>query len=240
MTPYRADEVRGYYAYEFFSRTPGWHALDRRAKERAARRFADRLQESLPGVSPFVYSLQGLRSDREILLWAWGDSLEGISGFVRPLLEPPVAPHLSLVETRLATRRVSVYTGTEESPPWPSRRYLFVYPFVRTRAWYQLPAEERGRLMQGHIAAGRAFPGVIIHTGYSFGLDDQDFYLAFETDSVGEFQSLLMTMRELPITLHTQRDTPMYVGLRRTPEEVVDELIGPASPPEGPSPPAST
>ena len=23
------------------------------------------------------------------------------------------------------------------------RRYLFVYPFVKTRAWYRLPAEER-------------------------------------------------------------------------------------------------
>ncbi len=236
MTGYRAEDLHGYYAYEFFSRTPGWHGLSWQDKAMAAHRFVERLREPFPHVSASVYSLRGLRSDREVLLWLWGDSLEAISEFVTPLLEAPVAPHLALVETRLASRRVSAYTGTEEAPPPPSRRYLFVYPFVRTREWYQLPPEERGRLMQGHITAGRAFPEVLIHTGYSFGIDDQDFYLAFETDSVGEFQSLLMTMRELPITVHTQRDTPMYVGLRRTAEELVNELLGPGAPP-GPFPP---
>lgn len=225
MTPYRAEDLHGYYAYEFFSRSPEWHGLKRAAKAVAVHRFLERTGQASPHVSASIYSLRGLRSDREILLWLWGDSLEAISDFVGPLLEAPVAPHLALVETRLATRRVSAYTGTEEAPPPPARRYLFVYPFVRTRPWYQLPPEERGRLMQGHIAAGRAFPGVLIHTGYSFGLDDQDFYLAFETDNVGEFQSLLMTMRELPITGYTERDTPMYVGIRRTAEELKRELL---------------
>ena len=64
-------------------------------------------------------------------------------------------------------------------------KYLFVYPFVKTRAWYALPADERWRIMQEHIRVGREYPQIDINTSYSFGLDDQEFVVAFETDDAG-------------------------------------------------------
>src|SRR5258708_12830288 len=48
------------------------------------------------------------------------------------------------------------------------RRFLFVYPFVKTRAWYQLPREERQREMDPHIAPGHRYPGVKINTPHTF------------------------------------------------------------------------
>ena len=59
-----------------------------------------------------------------------------------------------------------------------------MYPFVKTRAWYALPADERWRIMQEHIAVGREYPAVDNHTTYCFGLDDQEFVVAFDTDDV--------------------------------------------------------
>src|SRR6202022_163757 len=90
------------------------------------------------------------------------------------------------------------------------RRYLFVYPFVKTRAWYRLSQQERQRQMSEHIAMGHKYPSVKINTTYSFGLDDQEFVVAFETDSVGDFLDLVQAMRVSEASTHTVRDVPSF------------------------------
>ena len=90
------------------------------------------------------------------------------------------------------------------------RKHLFVYPFVKTRAWYRLPAEERQRQMSEHIAMGHKYPSVKINTTYSFGLDDQEFVVAFESDSVADFLDLVHEMRESEASTHTVRDVPSF------------------------------
>ena len=69
--------------------------------------------------------------------------------------------------------------------------YVFVYPMVKTRAWYALPPEERGRIMREHIAVGHKYPKIRINTSYSYGLDDQEFVVAFEGDDPAEFLDLV-------------------------------------------------
>src|SRR5947207_616480 len=76
------------------------------------------------------------------------------------------------------------------------RKYLFVYPFVKTRDWYLLPLEERQAIMDHHIKVGNEFPSVKLNTTYSFGLDDQDFVVAFETEAPADFLDLVMKLRE--------------------------------------------
>src|SRR5260370_6656508 len=74
--------------------------------------------------------------------------------------------------------------------------FLFVYPFVKTRDWYLLPQLERQRIMNEHIAVGHKYPRVKINTTYSFGLDDQDFVVAFEAECLRAFLYLLQDPRE--------------------------------------------
>jgi chlorite dismutase len=88
--------------------------------------------------------------------------------------------------------------------------YLFVYPFVKTRPWYALPMEERQRMMDDHIATGHRYPGVKINTTYSFGMDDQEFVVAFEAESPSEFLDLVMELRGSPASAYTLRDTPAF------------------------------
>ena len=89
---------------------------------------------------------------------------------------------------------------------------MFVYPFVKSRAWYALPAEERWRIMQGHIAVGREYPGVDNHTTYSFGLDDQEFVVAFDTDDVGTFLDLVQRLRsDRGLGVHGARHAELHV-----------------------------
>ena len=71
------------------------------------------------------------------------------------------------------------------------RKYLFVYPMVKKRPWYRLSLEERQKAMDEHIRVGHEFPRVKINTSYSFGLDDQEFVVAFESDYPSDFLDLV-------------------------------------------------
>ena len=87
-------------------------------------------------------------------------------------------------------------------------KYLFVYPFVKTREWYGLPAEERYRIMQEHIRSGREYPSIDLNTSYSFGLDDQEFVVAFEADDPAEFLDLVQRLRDHRVERATPSATP--------------------------------
>ena len=95
---------------------------------------------------------------------------------------------------------------------------------MKTRAWYRLPKEERQRQMTEHIAMGHRFPSVKINTTYSFGLDDQEFVVAFESDSVSDFLDLVHEMRESEASTHTVRDVPSFTCIAMPPAEMVAAL----------------
>ena len=60
----------------------------------------------------------------------------------------------------LAMTKPSEYSDESRLEVRPAHsRYLFVYPFVKTRAWYALPADERWKIMQEHIKVGKRVPG---------------------------------------------------------------------------------
>ena len=80
--------------------------------------------------------------------------------------------------------------------------------------------------MNEHIAIGHKYPSVKLNTTYSFGLDDQEFVLAFETDNPADFLDLVMELRESESSRYTLRDTPIFTCVRRTIDETLDLLGG--------------
>ena len=108
-------------------------------------------------------------------------------------------------------------------------KYLFVYPFVKTRAWYMLPMDERQRMMTAHITMGHKYPTVKINTTYSFGLDDQEFVLAFETDYPADFLDLVQDLRGTEASSFTLRDTPIFTCVNTEVREILRALNGQAA-----------
>jgi nitrite reductase/ring-hydroxylating ferredoxin subunit len=106
-------------------------------------------------------------------------------------------------------------------------KYLFVYPFIKTRPWYRMSLEERQVMMDEHIRVGRKYPAVKLNTTYSFGLDDQEFVVAFETDEPSDFLDLVQELRETEASLFTLRDTPLFSCIRAELDEAIDALGGP-------------
>jgi chlorite dismutase len=109
-------------------------------------------------------------------------------------------------------------------------KYLFVYPFVKTREWYRLPPDERWRVMQEHIKVGREYPEIDLNTSYSFGLDDQEFVVAFETDDPGSFLDLVQRLRTTESSEFTRRDTPTFTCVSMSVERALNALDGAALP----------
>ena len=95
------------------------------------------------------------------------------------------------------------------------RKYVIVYPFIKTREWYLLPVEQRKKMMDEHIVVGQKFPQVVLNTTYSFGIHDEDFMLAFETDDLHAFQDLIMELRETQVSRYIEKDTPMIVCVKK-------------------------
>jgi chlorite dismutase len=129
----------------------------------------------------------------------------------------------------LGLRKASEYSDEERQIPRRFKgKYLFVYPFVKTREWYALAPDERWRIMQEHIAVGREYPTVDNHTTYSFGLDDQEFVVAFDTDDAGAFLDLVQRLRTTEASAWTLRDTPSFTCINTSIERALNALDGEA------------
>jgi chlorite dismutase len=218
--------------FSFFRVSPSWRTLptdERNAAKRdvivAVDRWSDKLQIR-------SYSVAGTRGDADFLLWQIGESLADIQGLHTDLMRTPMAPHLSMPYSYLAMTRRSQYVSPEEGSsrlhlhPADSK-YFFVYPFVKTRAWYALPLEERQTMMDEHIRVGRKYPSVKLNTTYSFGLDDQEFVVSFETDEPADFLDLVMELREAKSSQYTLRDTPTFTCISMSLADTLDAIGAP-------------
>jgi chlorite dismutase len=157
------------------------------------------------------------------------ENLDRIHEFHVVLAQSGLMKWSRIAHSFLGLRKTSEYSDEERQIPRAFRgRYLFVYPFVKTRAWYGLPADERWRVMQEHIRVGREYPTVDNHTTYSFGLDDQEFVVAFDTDDAGAFLDLVQRLRTTEASAYTQRDTPSFTCINVSLARAVNALDGEA------------
>lgn len=84
--------------------------------------------------------------------------------------------------------------------------------------------------MQEHIQVGREFPDVDLNTAYSFGLDDQEFVVAFEADEPSLFLDLVQRLRTTESSLYTLRDTPTFTCVATSVERALNALDGTPTP----------
>jgi len=207
----------------FFKVDPAWRHRDEKKRHDDKSQFAavvDRFAERM-FVQP--YSTVGTRADTDIALVLATYRLEDLQEMQTELLSTSLGAFVSLPYSYLAMTRRSMYIGKHHEHEGQdgvrmvirpgTAKYLFVYPFVKTRAWYALSFEERQRMMTAHITLGHQYPGVRINTTYSFGLDDQEFVVSFDADSPEEFLDLVMKMRETAASSYTLRDTPVFTCL---------------------------
>ncbi|HYS59714.1 MAG TPA: chlorite dismutase family protein, partial [Gemmatimonadales bacterium] len=75
----------------------------------------------------------------------------------------------------------------------------------------------------------RKYPSIRLNTTYSYGLDDQEFIVAFEGDNPADFLDLVMELRESQASSYTLRDTPTFTCVQMSLWDMLDTLGGAGS-----------
>ncbi len=224
---------RQFVNFMFFHVDRAFRSLPADVKAEAKRELAEIITRYQGPMIVLPYSTVGLKAGVDFMLWRIGFDLDPFQKMVADINKSILGRYLDVPESFLAMTKHSQYVEEHVHEGQEGRRlrivpgkrpFLFVYPFVKTRDWYLLPMSERQRVMNEHIAIGHKYPRVKINTTYSFGLDDQDFVVAFESDTADEFLDLVQELRETESSKFTVRDTPMYTCRRSTMEEILDSI----------------
>jgi chlorite dismutase len=229
-------ERRQFVRYAFYRVDAQWRALPPEEREAGKRELVEVVREFEERMLVLrTYTLVGLRHDADFMFWQVSERLEDHQEFAARINGTAMAPYLHTPYGYLATTRKSIYVkehvhegqeGTRLQVRPGRGKYLFVYPFVKTRDWYLLPMAERQKMMNEHFEVGHRYPRVKINTAYSFGLDDQEFMVAFETDYPEDFVDCVMDLREIAASRYTLRDTPIFTCALTTIEDALDRLGG--------------
>jgi len=209
--------------YTFFRLDADWRRLPDDQRRASKDEFLRELRK-YEQLSPRAYSLVGTRGDADFMLWLITESFDTIQKLHSDLLNTGLGKYLSTPYSYLAMLRPSEYFGKPSDPDPAGSKYLFVYPFTKKREWYSIPFEERRRIMKDHVQIGHKFSSVTIHTAYSFGLDDYEFVLSFETDRPEDFLNLVMELRSSEASKYTAIETPIFTCKSVTPEEMLNLL----------------
>ena len=218
---------RHFVKYTFLKVDPAWRRREDDERARDKREFLAACEDFAAERLLRAFSLVGTRGDADLLLLTQATNLERIHEFHVVLAQSGLMKWCDTPYSFLAMTKPSEYSDESRLEVRPAHgRYLFVYPFVKTREWYRLPAEERWSIMQEHIRVGRAYPQIDLNTSYSFGLDDQEFVVAFEGDDPARFLDLVQRLRTTEASRYTKRDTPTFTCVSASVERALSALDG--------------
>ena len=227
------DERRQYVRFAFYRLDPIWRRLGRIERDRDRQELTSVVEGWAERMLLRTYSTIGTRGDCDFLVWQVSAELDDFQQMASDIASTRMGAYLETPYSYLSMTRHSTYVREHVHPDQEGTRlviapgdckYLFVYPFLKTRAWYALPFAERQLMMNKHISLGHKYPTVTINTTYSFGLDDQEFVLAFETDEPGDFLDLVMDLRETQASSYTLRDTPIFTCVLSPIRSILESL----------------
>jgi chlorite dismutase len=227
------EKKRQFVNFGFYKVSPQWRSLSAQEREKGKQEFIEVIEEYAKQMIILPYTLVGIRGDCDFMLWKIGYNLKDFTEMQAHLFSTGMGPFLETPYYYLAMTRRSIYLD----PVNPShdedrtriipgkKKFLFVYPFIKTREWYALPKEKRQEMMTEHIIAGNRYPSVKLNTTYSYGLDDQEFVVAFETDNPEDFLDLVMELRDSQASRYTKQDTPTFTCLSGNIRETLNSLM---------------
>ena len=219
---------RTFAKFTFFKVDSAWRRRDADLRAADKQEFLAACEDFALDRSLRAYSTIGTRGDVDLVLLSQSPNLDDLHTFHVVLGQSGLAKWAETPYSFLSMTKRSPYSEEQARPEIcvSERKYMFLYPMVKQRRWYGLPAEERGRIMKSHIEVGRRYPEVTINTSYSFGLDDQEFVVAFEGDDPGMFLDLVQELRPTESSEYTELETPIFTCVALSLRKALDALDG--------------
>ena len=213
-----------FVSFPIYKLDPAWRRLPEPERRKGKAEFCEVMESWQDRMILLAYSLVGMRGDSDFFLWRVSYNLEDLEAMSAELMNTGLGKYLNVPYSYLSMTRRSIYVEEHqkvdpdghgsrlEVVPGQSK-YIFVYPFIKSRPWYALSDTERGEAMKEHIAIGHKYQSVRINTTYSYGLDDQEFVLAFESDIPQDFLDLMLELRYSKASAYTIKDIPTFTGI---------------------------
>lgn len=223
---------RQFMRYAFYKLDPAFRRLPVDERKAARDQFIELIArwDNRDDVILRSYSLIGIRADTDFMLWQISFELESFQAMQSEINNSLLGAYLSQSHSYLSEQKRSQYVnriqgsgdGVELKPG--EGKYLFVYPFIKTRAWYKLSPHARQGMMDEHVYASLPFKGIRLNTSYSYGIDDQEFVVAFDSDYPQEFVDLVHRLRYTEASSYTQRDVPMFTCVKTPVDKILSQL----------------
>jgi len=213
------------HSYLFFDIEPNIHLVPENLLAAYKIAFLQMLAAEVD-VSIATYATLGFRTNTRFLLHLHTEDVAMLQRFVQKLVHTDLGKHLRITYTLLGLIRPTQYNSKhapeEKQFVDGSGKYLIVYPFTKTIEWHLLPFEERREMMKEHVMTARKFSGSISQLLlYSYGVDDHEFIVSYLTDSLDDFQSLVMELRATKGRLYTKNDLPIFLATYMSPDEAL-------------------
>ncbi|WP_026455116.1 hydrogen peroxide-dependent heme synthase [Saccharomonospora iraqiensis] len=215
-----------YTAWSVFRAEPGALPDDRGPVATATTEYLDGL-DAKGVVVRGVYDVSGFRADADYMIWWHAEEAEQLQAAYNGFRRTPLGRASTPVWSQFALHRPAEFNKSHipaflagEEP----RRYVCVYPFVRSYEWYLLPDEERRAMLAGHGKEARDYPDVRANTVPAFALGDYEWMLAFEADELHRIVDLMRHLRATEARRHVREETPFYTGPRVEPGDLVHTL----------------
>ena len=166
------------------------------------------------------YDVAGYRVDADLLCWVLADTPEACQAAYREIV--------SFTNTAGEVVFEAVWSAMSRHMPaefnnvhlaacfggFAPRKYVAVYPFVRSYDWYYMHEARRAAILREHGLNGREFNDVPVSTLAAFALNDWEWIISLEADSLDRVMAVLRRQRDAEARLYVRVDTPFYTGVR--------------------------
>ena len=174
-----------------------------------------------------IYDVAGLRGDADFMIWWHAPTIEQLQSAYHRLLHTELGSHLEPVWSSAALHRPAEFNKSH-IPAFMaeevSRKYVCVYPFVRSYDWYLLEDKDRRDMLREHGQLAREYPDVRANTIASFALGDYEWLLAFEADELHRIVDLMRELRASRARNHVREEVPFFTGPKVEVKELVANL----------------
>ena len=175
-----------------------------------------------------VYTTSAFTAIADLMFWWVAESIDDIEELLIDLKRTQLGQALSPVVTFLGVTQPAEF-ARDHQPAFVKgdepKKYICVYPFVRTPEWYLLDPKDRGGLLREHGEAGREFPDVLANTTSAFGMGDFEWILCFEADSPVRTVELIRRLRATEARRYTKVEIPFVSGIRKESSQAVHDLF---------------
>ncbi len=217
--------------YQLFKLNHEFWQLDDLERKQTLRNWAEHLKKGADKVN--FYQVFPSRQEYDLMVWASKDAEENhvadqffqAFGTALNVFRKYIEPSYNLWGFTKPSNYTYAKRNPQEIDPYDDdarTTYFIVYPFTKTISWYLESSETRWEYMQGHIKTGKQYPEIMQLLVYSFGLQDQEFVVSYETENLSQFSDLVYDLRMTEARYYTERDTPIITGIHRTPDQLAE------------------